>query len=137
MFAADVNVPAMKTRASSPLPTTSMSQISPVPIRGVFVRGRSGTNRVCPGPGRVVVAVGSAATAGGVANPITPNRQATTAATAVTATPPRAERATVVELIMAELLTNGLAPAEASRGVGPDPLGSATEPLVEGPRLRT
>ncbi len=130
-------MPATKTRAASPVPTTSMSQISPVPIRGVFVRGRSGTSRVCPGPGDVVVAVGSAATAGVAVNPITANRAATTAATAVTATPPRAERATVVEPIMAALLTNGLVPAEASRGVGPNPLGSATEPLVEGPRLRT
>ena len=41
----------MKTRAALPVPTTSMSQISPLLIRGVLVRGLSGTSRVWPGTG--------------------------------------------------------------------------------------
>ena len=49
VFAAEVKLPAMKTRAALPVPTTSMSQISPVLMRGVLVRGRSGTRRLCPG----------------------------------------------------------------------------------------
>ena len=47
-FWIEVNEPAMKTR----LPTTSMSQISPLLIFGMSVRGVSGTSAVCPGPGR-------------------------------------------------------------------------------------
>ncbi len=58
VFAADVKLPAMNTRAALPVPTTSMSQISPLLIRGVLVLGLSGTSRVCPrevGGGSVTV----------------------------------------------------------------------------------
>ena len=50
-----VNEPAMNTRE----PTTSMSQISPLLIRGMSVRGVSGTSAVWLGaPGLAVGAVG-------------------------------------------------------------------------------
>ena len=46
LFRSELKVPAMKTR----WPTTSMSQISPVLIRGVGL-GVLGTRPVCPGAG--------------------------------------------------------------------------------------
>ena len=46
VFASEVKPPAMNTRFSCG--TTSMSQISPLLMRGVLVRGLSGTRRVCP-----------------------------------------------------------------------------------------
>ena len=46
VLAIEVKLPAMKTRAALPVPTTSMSQISPLLIRGVLLRGWSGTRRV-------------------------------------------------------------------------------------------
>ncbi len=49
VFAMEVKLPAMNTRLSDG--TTSMSQISPLLMRGVLVRGRSGTRRSWPGTG--------------------------------------------------------------------------------------
>ena len=49
VLASEVKLPAMNTRFSCG--TTSMSQISPVLMRGVLSRGLSGTRRVCPGTG--------------------------------------------------------------------------------------
>ena len=47
VLAAEVKLPAMKTRLR--VGTTSMSQISPLLIRGVLARGLSGARWVCPG----------------------------------------------------------------------------------------
>ena len=56
VFCSEENVPAMNTR----WPTTSMSQISPVLIRGVLVRGVLGTRPVWPGAGWAASAGGTA-----------------------------------------------------------------------------
>jgi len=56
VFCSEEKVPAMKTR----WPTTSMSQISPVLIRGVLVRGVLGTRPVWPGTGWAASAGGAA-----------------------------------------------------------------------------
>jgi len=56
LFRSEEKVPAMKTR----WPTTSMSQISPVLIRGVLVRGVLGTRPVWPGAGCAAPAGGAA-----------------------------------------------------------------------------
>jgi hypothetical protein len=56
VFWSEVNVPAMNTR----WPTTSMSQISPLGIRGVLVRGVLGTRPVWPGAGCAAPAGGAA-----------------------------------------------------------------------------
>ena len=59
VFASEVKLPAMNTRFR--LGTTSMSQISPLLIRGVLFRGLSGTRRLCPGtPVGAVTTVGLA-----------------------------------------------------------------------------
>jgi hypothetical protein len=57
VFCSEEKVPAMNTR----WPTTSMSQISPVEMRGVLVRGVLGTRPVCPGAGCAAPAGGAAA----------------------------------------------------------------------------
>jgi len=56
VFCSEEKVPAMKAR----WPTTSMSQISPVLIRGVLVRGVLGTRPVWPGAGCAAPAGGAA-----------------------------------------------------------------------------
>ena len=52
----EVKPPAMNTR----LPTTSMSQISPPEMRGVLVRGLTGTRDVWPGRGWSTAEAGDA-----------------------------------------------------------------------------
>jgi hypothetical protein len=67
VLCSEVNVPAMKTRLSCG--TTSMSQISPVLMTGVFLRGVAGTSDVWPGTGWVTWTAAAAALTG--ARPVT------------------------------------------------------------------